>query len=206
MQMRVLWLGPSNDMIKQKLFEKYNDTIIFFEEKLQEKSEILDMVDFIVSFGYRYLIPAEIINMFKRRTVNLHISYLPWNRGADPNFWSIVEDTKKGVTIHYVDENLDTGDIIVQKEVALENSDTLRTSYERLIKEIEELFIREWINIRTNINTGKAQDKSEGSFHYVKDKKKYADYLDKGWDTPVLHLIGIAKKHKENNDENTRHF
>ena len=44
------------------------------------------------------------------------MSYLPWNRGADPNFWSILEDTPKGVTIHIMDESIDTGDILYQKD------------------------------------------------------------------------------------------
>ena len=49
------------------------------------------------------------------RVVNLHIAYLPYNRGADPNLWSVLEDTPAGVSIHYVDEGVDTGDIIAQR-------------------------------------------------------------------------------------------
>jgi methionyl-tRNA formyltransferase len=123
----------------------------------------------------------------------LHISLLPWNRGADPNLWSFLEDTPKGVTIHYVDEGLDTGDIIVQKEVFFDYSDeNLATTYQKLNEEILELFKSEW----PLISAGKAPRQKQpmgGSFHSSKDKKRF-EYLfaDKGWDTPVIKLVGRA--------------
>lgn len=46
--------------------------------------------------------------------MNLHISYLPWNKGADPNFWSCIDGTPAGVTLHHIDAGVDTGDIIAQ--------------------------------------------------------------------------------------------
>ncbi len=45
-------------------------------------------IDFIVIYGYRNIIKKPIIDQLKGRIVNLHISLLPWNRGADPNIWS----------------------------------------------------------------------------------------------------------------------
>ena len=63
----------------------------------------------------------------------MHISLLPWNRGYHPNIWSFLEDTPKGVTIHYINEGIDTGDIIVQKEIVIdEDKETLKSSYEIL--------------------------------------------------------------------------
>ena len=66
----------------------------------------------------------------------MHISYLPYNRGFYLNFWSFIDNTKKGVTIHYIDEGIDTGDIIFQKEV-FSNEKT----YNKLKQEIEDFFI-----------------------------------------------------------------
>eukprot|EP00392_Amoebophrya_sp_AT5.2_P019205 g19951.t1 len=62
--------------------------------------------DYCVSYGYRHIIRTPVIEgMFDRkRIINLHISYLPYNRGADPNLWSILERTPPGVTIHHIDE------------------------------------------------------------------------------------------------------
>ncbi|MCL0081308.1 hypothetical protein M1N64_03665 [Peptococcaceae bacterium] len=50
------------------------------------------------------------MDKFQGRAINLHISFLPWNRGADPNFWSFIENAPVGVSIHYLDEGIDTGD------------------------------------------------------------------------------------------------
>ena len=49
--------------------------------------------------------------------INLHISYLPYNKGAHPNFWSWVKNTPKGVSIHLISEKIDAGDIIFQKKL-----------------------------------------------------------------------------------------
>ena len=75
------------------------------------KSENFDLA---VSYTYRYIIPGDIIRALKGNIVNLHNSYLPYNRGADPNLWSFAEKTPRGVTLHYMDEGLDKGYIIVQ--------------------------------------------------------------------------------------------
>lgn len=74
----------------------------------------------VISYNYSYIVSKEIIALLHGHIVNLHASYLPWNRGASPNFWSFVEDTPKGVSIHFMDEGLDTGDLIAQEELVFE--------------------------------------------------------------------------------------
>ena len=108
-------------------------------------------INFIVSFGCRHIIKKSVLEYLPDRVINLHISYLPWNRGADPNLWSFLEDTPKGVSIHYIDEGIDTGDIIIQKRVSLdEDSETLATSYNKLEMSIIDLFKEIWPNIIAN--------------------------------------------------------
>lgn len=152
-------------------------------------------VDFIVIYGYRHIVKKPVIDHLKGKIVNLHISLLPWNRGADPNLWSFLEDTPKGVTIHYVDEGLDTGNIIAQKELALdEKCETLATTYQKLSDEIVYLFKQHWPNIMLGKAMGRGQPPG-GSYHKMSDKEKF-EYLlaEKGWDTPVKDLVGKALK------------
>lgn len=79
---------------------------------------------------------------------NLHISLLPYNREASPNFFSFIENTPKGVTIHQIDEVLDTGPILAQKELFFDESkETFASSYEKLILEIQMLFKENWSSI-----------------------------------------------------------
>lgn len=191
--MKILLLGPERVWLKGFL-EGFGDQVIQYQDKLGENSSILlNDVDFIISYGYRYIIKPDIVQNFKNRAINLHISYLPWNKGADPNLWSFLEDSPKGVTIHYIDSGLDTGDIIVQTEVPYQENDTLRTTYERLTQTIEQLFTEYWPLIREGKVKGIPQPKG-GSYHKLKDKEKYLYLLTDGWDTPVRNLIGKAKK------------
>ncbi|WP_052265200.1 formyltransferase family protein [Ruegeria sp. ANG-R] len=98
--------------------------------------------DLVISFGYRHLIRQSKIESLGCPIINLHISYLPYNRGAHPNFWSFFDGTPAGVTIHLIDEGIDTGPILFQKRVVFTaNEITFAQTYDRLFKEIEALFI-----------------------------------------------------------------
>lgn len=120
------------------------------------------------------------------KVINLHISLLPYNRGSNPNVWSFLEDTPKGVTIHIVDEGLDTGDIIVQKEVFIdENKETLRSSYEMLHQEIQTLFKENWDKIKNNDINPKPQTHG-GSIHLKKDFDQIESLIkEEGWDVKI---------------------
>ncbi|MBO1578104.1 formyltransferase family protein [Bacillus sp. XF8] len=189
--MNILLLGSKCNNVYSFLKSSGN-CVVLYENKLDIQSPILINIDFIISYGYRYMIPPSIIEKFNNKIINLHISYLPWNKGADPNLWSFLEDTLKGVTIHYINNGLDTGDIIAQLEVPYKENDTLKTSYDRLCQEIERLFIENWELIRSGKVIRKPQPPG-GSYHRLKDKKKYLPLLTDGWNTSVKNIIGKAK-------------
>lgn len=185
--MKILYLGPNRTEFIKKL-ETFGDDFVVLENKFSVEYVIENNFDFIISYGYRYIISKEIINIMESNIINMHISYLPWNRGADPNFWSFLEGTKKGVSIHLVDEGVDTGDIIIQKEIIFDVSETLRTTYNKLCQVIEMLFIEYWPEIRLGKYKRVKQNLNEGSMHYSKDKQQYEYLLTDGWDTPIKKL------------------
>jgi methionyl-tRNA formyltransferase len=152
--------------------------------------------DWFISYNYRFIIGEEILKEFPNRFINLHISYLPWNRGAYPNLWSFIEETPKGVTIHLIDQGLDTGDILFQKEVFIEEEKhTLASSYNLLHKEIQTLFIQNWERIKTENLCPKPQQ-GKGTFHTVKEFKKYLKpIIDKhGWNIPIPLFKKLARE------------
>ena len=100
--------------------------------------------DIGVSVLFGYILRAPLLALLPRGCVNLHSGYLPYNRGAYPNVWSLVEGTPSGVTLHYIDEGIDTGDIIAQREVPAEPWDTAETLYARLEAEGLALFRESW--------------------------------------------------------------
>ena len=149
--------------------------------------------DWIVSFGYRHIIREPHLSQFKGRVINIHISMLPWNRGADPNFWSWFDATLKGVSIHSIDAEIDTGDILTQAEVMFEPGMTLRTSYDVLIESAVRLFDASWPMIRrgtmrTTPITGK------GTYHRSRDKEPWWQTLPLGYDTPVAEIEEMGSR------------
>lgn len=187
--MRILYLGNENQRIINFL-KKDGHSVIVTSEKITKS--LLKNIDYIISFGYRHIIPKDVVELFYKKAINLHISYLPWNRGADPNLWSFLENTPKGVSIHYINENLDKGDILLQKYITYDCEDTLKSTYSRLIKTVEEVFIQHWQEIKNN-NIIALKQETKGSYHNLKDKEKYLYLLNYGWDTNVNLLIGKGK-------------
>lgn len=153
---------------------------------------------FGISYRYRHLVRQPEIAWFKGRLINLHISFLPWNRGADPNLWSFIDNTPKGVTIHIIDATLDTGDIVLQKQISFKNieQETLKTTYEKLSTEIELLVCDNFDRLYRGEIKGIKQTIG-GSCHRVKDKKAVEYLLEKkGWDTPVCELLPSISRRK----------
>lgn len=155
-----------------------------------ESPENWPSVDFVVLFGWRHIIKEPWLTKYHRKMINIHASYLPWNRGAYPNLFSWIENTKKGVSIHYVDEGIDTGNIIVRQEVEFDRAPntTLQSAYDALRIEAGRLFERSWPTIRRGEVIGMKQEPSLGSFHTMAQAKPIIDKLPKGWETPVRNL------------------
>ncbi len=122
-----------------------------------------------VSALFGYVVPQEILDLLPAGCVNLHPAYLPYNRGAYPNVWGIVEGTGAGVTLHYMDATVDTGDIIARREVAIEPIDTGESLYARLERESVVLFRDEWPSIRTGRARRTRQEPGDGTAHRVRD-------------------------------------
>lgn len=145
--MKILLL-TSNDSPLEGVFQTWGDELVKRTDPLTSGTLAASHFDFLISHGYRHILRKPVLDQFPNHAINLHISLLPWNRGADPNFWSFLENTPKGVTIHHIDPGVDTGDIIAQREVRVRTNDTLSTSYARLQAEIVILFHEQWPAIR----------------------------------------------------------
>src|SRR5690554_5519746 len=81
--------------------------------------------DILISINYLFLIERDVINMGKKLAFNIHGSLLPKYRGRTPHVWSIINGEKyTGTTAHLIDEGCDTGDILEQVKIPIEESDT----------------------------------------------------------------------------------
>lgn len=189
--MKILLLGCHYNKLGPFL-ESFGDKIVEWEPPISGDSAILKDIGFIISYGYRHIIRKTVIDAFQEKIINLHISLLPYNRGADPNLWSFLEDSPKGVTIHFINEGVDTGDILLQVETSFPQDATLTTSYDILSETVEQLFKDHWQDIRDGKIESIPQSNC-GSVHRSMDKNKFAHLLKRGWDTPTTEIAGKAK-------------
>lgn len=151
--------------------------------------------DIVVSYGHRHIVSEEVIKAIDGRAVNLHISLLPWNRGADPNLWSWLSDTPKGVTIHRLTSGLDQGPVIAQEPVTFdEAAHTLRTSYLALHNHVLALLADVWHSLVDGSAVETAQV-GTGSYHRASDKDSLLDQMPLGWDTPCSEVAELGRHH-----------
>ena len=146
MKKKIIFLGyRSNKTNLIKFLRNKKNIVREFGNKNINKKNIKDS-DLIISFGYRKIIKDKILKISKRPILNLHISYLPYNRGSHPNFWSFIMNTPKGVTIHEIDKKIDMGNIVFRKKIFFKkNLDlTFKETHKILIREIEKLFIKNY--------------------------------------------------------------
>lgn len=122
-----------------------------------------------VSAMFGYLLRRDVLELFPRGCVNLHPALLPYNRGAHPNVWSIVDGTPAGVTLHYVDEGVDTGDVVAQRAVPVDAADTGASLYRRLESACEALFAEAWPCVRAGAAPRTPQRAGDGTAHRVAD-------------------------------------
>lgn len=143
----------------------------------------------IISYNYSYIIQKEIIDYMQGHIINLHISFLPWNRGAYPNVWSFLENTPKGVTIHQVDEGLDTGAIIYQKECIFDiGKETFSSTYRKLHEEICKLFKMHWTELIDGTYELHTQQ-GNGTYHSVKDFLMLIEGIEFDWNKSISEVV-----------------
>ncbi|AXF57526.1 phosphoribosylglycinamide formyltransferase [Salicibibacter kimchii] len=113
-----------------------------FDSKQQYEESLLQLLDnydvqWVVLAGYMRLLGATIVEPYTHRIVNIHPSLLPAFPGLDAVGQALGAGVEKtGVSIHYVDAGMDTGEIIQQETVPITSEDT-KTSLEEKIKRVE---------------------------------------------------------------------
>jgi methionyl-tRNA formyltransferase len=145
-----------------------------------------------LSVMFDYILRAEFLALFAKGVINLHPSLLPFNRGQYPNVWSIVEGTPAGATIHYIDEGIDTGDIIAQREVVVEPIDTGGSLYAKLEACCVELFRATWPMIKRGTAPKIPQSPQAGSVHRTRDVDRI-DRIELGQSYTARELINILR-------------
>ena len=102
-----------------------------YEVDFIKKYLIDNHIDLLFVYGMSSLLPKSVWNIPKCGTINVHLSYLPDYRGPFPEFWYYLNyDLNPGVSVHYIDETEDTGDIICQEKFTLKSGSTSREYFD----------------------------------------------------------------------------
>ena len=162
-------VGRSGKLAKPpiKILAEENNILVIQLDKLKEQyQEIIDLdPDLIVTCAYGQILPKELLDYPKYGCINVHASLLPKLRGGAPIHRSIINgEAKTGVTIMYMAEGMDDGDIIEQREVEITDNDTASTLHDKLSVLGSELLIETLPNILDGTNKRIPQDPSLVTF------------------------------------------
>ena len=150
-----------------KEFAQEKEIKIYQPEKIRKNEEFIKEIknlnpDVICVVAYGKILPKEILEIPKLGCINVHGSLLPKYRGSAPIQWAILNgDKETGVTTMYMDEGMDTGDMILKEKVQIGEDETTGELWDRLAKIGGDLLVRTLEQIENN--TVKRQ-KQEGDF------------------------------------------
>ncbi|CAD7288043.1 Linear gramicidin synthase subunit A [Campylobacter majalis] len=191
---KILYL--SNDEELFEFLKSDNNELVQTMDDISENFVKNEKFDFIISYRYLRILKEDVLRHFNQSAINLHISFLPYNRGVYPNLWSFVENTPNGVSIHYMSAGLDKGDIIAQKQIVFNpENETFLSSYNTLQSEIKGLFKKNWLKIKNKTIKPKAQI-GIGSYHRYSDADYLLSLMPNGWDTNVAEFLEILNKNR----------
>ena len=183
--MKILFLGYDNTQTALINFLQDDGCVVtHIGNMTQDNTYLKHMMcthDITISFGYRYIIPQSLLQQATCKSINLHISYLPFNKGAHPNFWAFYDSTPHGVTIHEIAPVCDAGNIIIQEEYHDFHDDMLLSiSYQLLMQRLESLLMQYWQDIKYQ-QYQSYQQIGQGSYHKIADLPIWHG----GWDMSI---------------------
>lgn len=188
-----------------KICAQKHNLQIFQPEKLKTE-ESINLIknlnpELIVVVAYGKILPKQILDTPKHGCINVHGSLLPKYRGAAPIQWSIINgDLTTGVTTMLMDEGLDSGDILLQSEVYINDIDTTETLKEKLSVVGANLLIKTINQLENGTLTPIKQDESKvtlspplektiGAINWNKTAKEIHDLIRGSNPWPVAYTL-----------------
>ncbi|MEG2348202.1 MAG: methionyl-tRNA formyltransferase [Clostridia bacterium] len=111
---------------------------VFQPVKLKKNEEVLNILkslnpDIIAVVAYGKILPKEVLEIPKLGSINVHGSLLPKYRGAAPMQWAIINgEQKTGITTMFMDEGMDTGDMLLKEEIEIKKEDNFETIHDKM--------------------------------------------------------------------------
>jgi methionyl-tRNA formyltransferase len=164
------------------ILKMYGDLVIETNAHVTKSFISENKVDFVVSDRYSFVLESEVLQLVDYRAINTHPSLLPANRGWQPIFFSLVNGGPVGVTIHRIDEGLDTGAALAQQQVDFQWEDSLRVVHLKCRLAILHLLAENWKTWRTG-KFDTLRNEYPGSYHSKFEFELKFALLENGWDS-----------------------
>ncbi len=145
----------------------------------KEYEEIVNAhADIIITCAYGQIIPEEILNAPRLGCINVHASLLPRLRGGAPLHHAIIDgEDKTGITIMYMDKNMDTGDIISTSEYKIKDTDNVGILHDTLSVMGRDLLLETLPSIIDGTNNRIPQDDSKATYAYnITREEEHLDF------------------------------
>ena len=168
--------------VKKKAL-KYNIPVFQPEKvKLDYEEIVLARPDIIITCAYGQIIPKVLLDLPRLGCINVHASLLPYLRGGAPLHHAIIDGYKEtGVTIMYMDESMDTGDIISSVTYPLKDTDTVGTVHDNLMEMGANLLMETLPSIIKGTNKRIKQDNSKATYAYnISRSDEHLDFSGSG--------------------------
>ncbi len=154
------------------------------ESSFVERLRLLNP-DVIVVTAYGKILPKEVLDIPRYGCINIHASLLPRYRGAAPVHWAVLQgESKTGVTTMLMDEGLDTGDILLQRKLAVDSEETMGMVYSKLASLGAKLIVETLEKLGTEEIYPVPQDDTQASYAPPIEKKHEIVY----WNRPAVEI------------------
>lgn len=153
-----------NDIYHESRRQKIPVQVFDTSEALTAHLEKIQ-IDLGVLAWWPRIIKTQLLELPRLGFINTHPSLLPYNRGKHYNFWAIVEQAPFGVSLHCVDEGIDSGDLVAQQPIAYDWCDTGGSLYEKAQVAMVNLFRATYPSLRQGQFPRYPQNLSNGSIH-----------------------------------------
>ena len=147
-----------------------NTILVLQPDKIRNEIETIKEMqpDLIVTCAYGKILPKELLEIPKLGCINVHASLLPKLRGGAPIHHAIIDGYKKtGITIMYMNEKMDEGDIISQKEIDITETETASTLHDKLSILGRDLLLETLPSIINKKNSRIKQDNDNATYGFV---------------------------------------
>lgn len=165
-----------NNEVGKSMYDAICDRLDFAIFENEFSTSELENSDIVFLLWWPKIVKYEIRKLARVGFINMHPSYLPYCRGKDPYFWSIIEDVPFGLTLHFIDDGIDTGDIIFQHRIEIDDFDTGESLRNKSVALAPQFIADHFDAIKSGVYM-RIRQPQLGSYHRTGDMERAIQFL-----------------------------